>query len=107
MYDIRYITSSFGNNSRTVSTRTRNKNGVDENGVQIICLYPNPANDVIRIDGIGENAEVRIYNTTGALVKVVNVSDGEEINVSELNAGFYIVRSGKTVSKKLIGDGSQ
>lgn len=71
--------------------------GVDENGVQIICLYPNPANDVIRIDGIGENAEVRIYNTTGALVKVVNVSDGEEINVSELNAGFYIVRSGNTM----------
>lgn len=73
--------------------------GVDEYGIQTISLYPNPANDVIRLEGIGENTEVRIYNAIGALVKVVNVSDDEEIFVSDLKAGLYIVRSGNTMLK--------
>lgn len=73
--------------------------GIDENGMQTISLYPNPANDVIRLEGIGENTEVRIYNAIGALVKVVNVSDDEEIFVSDLKAGLYIVRSGNTMLK--------
>lgn len=73
--------------------------GVDEYGIQTISLYPNPANDVIRLEGIGENTEVRIYNAIGALVKAVNVSDDEEIFVSDLKAGLYIIRSGNTMLK--------
>lgn len=71
--------------------------GVDENNAQSLNLYPNPANDVIRLEGIGENTEVRIYNTIGALVKVVTISDGEEISISDLGSGIYIVRSGNTM----------
>jgi hypothetical protein len=72
---------------------------VDENNAQSLNLYPNPANDVIRLEGIGENTEVRIYNTVGALVKVVTISDGEEISISDLGSGIYIVRSGNTMLK--------
>ena len=72
---------------------------VDENDAQAITLYPNPANDVIRLQGLGENTEVRIYNVLGELVKVVNVSDNEEIRVNDLSAGLYIVRSGNAVLK--------
>lgn len=68
--------------------------GVDENGAQNISLYPNPANDKIRIDGLNDNTEVRIYNVLGGLVKVVNVNSEEEISISELPAGMYIVRFG-------------
>ena len=68
--------------------------GIDENGAQIISLYPNPAKDVIRIDGLNDNTEVRIYNVLGGLVKVVNVNSEEEISISELPAGMYIVRFG-------------
>ena len=73
--------------------------GIDENDANSISLYPNPANDVIRIEGLGMNAEVRIYNVLGELVKVVNVNDNEEINVSNLSAGLYIVRSGNAMLK--------
>ena len=70
---------------------------IDENGTQGISIYPNPANDVIRLEGLDGNNEVRIYNTIGSLVKVVNVNDNEEIHVSELSAGVYIIRTGNAV----------
>ena len=73
--------------------------GVDEYGTGSIVLYPNPSNDVIRLQGIADNSEVRIYNTIGELVKVVNVSDSEAINVSDLSAGLYIVNSGNIMMK--------
>ena len=72
---------------------------IDENGTQSISLYPNPANDIIYIEGLGETSEVRIYNVLGELLKVVNVSDGQEIHVNDLSAGLYIVRSGNAVLK--------
>ena len=68
--------------------------GVDENGESYYELYPNPTNTVIRIAGIEDNTEVNIYNTLGMLVKVVRVSSDEEITVSDLSAGLYLVRFG-------------
>lgn len=66
--------------------------GVDENGTAGLLLYPNPANNVIRIDGLEGTHEITIYNTTGALVKTVAVSDDAEIVISELPEGLYLVR---------------
>ena len=68
--------------------------GVDENEGTVLVLYPNPASDYIRIEGIEADSEVRIYNATGALVKVVNVSANEEIGISELSDGLYMLRCG-------------
>lgn len=68
---------------------------VSASSAENIILYPNPTNDIIRIDGICENVEVRIYNTIGELVKMVNVGKGDEIRVNDLRSGFYIVRFGE------------
>ena len=46
------------------------------------------------IEGLEANSEVKIYNTMGALVKVVNVNANEEIGISELSDGLYVLRCG-------------
>ena len=68
--------------------------GVGENEGRLLVLYPNPANDYIRIEGLEANSEVKIYNTMGALVKVVNVNANEDIGISELSDGLYVLRCG-------------
>ena len=56
--------------------------------VQVTC-YPNPAREKVTIDGI-EVAEVQVYNALGQLVKTVRNSN--EINVSNLTEGVYLLR---------------
>ena len=68
--------------------------GVGENEGRLLVLYPNPANDYIHIEGLEANSEVKIYNAMGALVKVVNVNANEEIGISELSDGLYVLRCG-------------
>ena len=67
-------------------------NDVDENSISGLLLYPNPANDIIHIDGLEGEHEVTIYNAVGALVKTVNISDDNEIAISELSEGLYLIR---------------
>ena len=75
--------------------------GIDESGETRYAVYPNPANDNIRLEGIEADSEVRIYNATGALVKVTTVSANEEINIGELSAGLYMVRCGNATLRFL------
>lgn len=73
--------------------------GVDENGANAYTIYPNPANESIRIAGIESNSEVRIFNSLGMLVKVVNVGADQEIGISELAAGLYVARCGNSTMR--------
>jgi hypothetical protein len=54
-----------------------------------VTCSPNPANDYVYINGI-ELAEVQVYNTFGQLVKTVQ--NANEINVSDLMEGMYLLR---------------
>ena len=63
--------------------------GVAENDASRVEVYPNPAKNLIRIDGI-EASEVKIYNAIGQLVKTVQ--DTNEINVNDLVKGIYLLR---------------
>lgn len=68
--------------------------GINDNEGRLMALYPNPANDHIRIEGLEANSEVHIYNMCGALVRVVNASSNDEIGIGDLPAGLYLVRCG-------------
>ena len=68
--------------------------GVDENELANVKVYPNPAKWTIRIAGIEANSEAKIYNSLGALVKVVNVSADDEISIRDLSSGLYLIRCG-------------
>ena len=54
-----------------------------------VKLYPNPAKDIIKIEGI-EVAEVEVYNALGQRVKIVQSTN--EIDLSGLVDGVYLVR---------------
>ncbi|MDR1554260.1 MAG: T9SS type A sorting domain-containing protein [Prevotellaceae bacterium] len=79
-------------------------------GISGVTLYPNPSADYIRMAWADENENItakriEIYNMNGRLVKIEN-SDNNIINVSNLQAGTYIVRiyDGKNIkeTKKII-----
>jgi hypothetical protein len=56
---------------------------------ELFRLYPNPANDYIRIKADTRNLEVRIYSVSGQLVK--SVWNENMIDVSSLPEGLYFV----------------
>lgn len=65
--------------------------GVDENEMETITVYPNPMRDVFFVGtDNGQSVQcVEVFNVTG---QSVISSKGTEINVSELGAGVYFVR---------------
>lgn len=80
--------------------------GVDENQEVAFDIYPNPAQNVVRIEGIDESLcnEIVIYDVTGRAVKHFEYSN--ELNVSELQTGVYMIRvimnDGSVKSSKLL-----
>ena len=65
---------------------------VGENGFENINLYPNPANDIIHIEGLEGEHEVQIYNAIGMLVMTTTLQGDSEINISDLPSGYYLIR---------------
>ncbi len=69
-----------------------NFTSVDEDGFETVSLYPNPANDKIRIEGLEGQHEIQIYNAYGMLVKTANIDGDSEIDLSNLSSGYYFLR---------------
>ncbi|MDD2489535.1 MAG: T9SS type A sorting domain-containing protein, partial [Bacteroidales bacterium] len=73
-------------------------------------LYPNPTDNktTLRVEGLIENALVKIYDLTGRLIRnlELNANDKElEIEVQNLSKGVYNIRicnSTINITKKLI-----
>ena len=64
-------------------------NGIAEPTESPIAVWPNPATEVIHIEGLEAN-EAQVYNAFGQLVKTVR--DANEIPVAGLAEGVYLVR---------------
>ena len=62
---------------------------VEEEVAPAVTVYPNPASETVRIEGL-EPAEVQVYNSFGQLVKTVR--DANEIPVAGLPQGVYLLR---------------
>lgn len=66
-------------------------------------LYPNPAKDFVMLQSSKQVSEVKIYNLTGAVVKTISKVTDNRINISDLPAGIYIVKTNdSTEGMKLI-----
>ena len=63
-------------------------------------VYPNPVNDVLKVQ-LGDNqADVVVFNSLGQVVRrYENVSGDMQINVADLNAGLYFVKVNGEVTK--------
>ena len=57
-------------------------------------LYPNPAYTYINVQVTNAKAQgmISIYNSTGSLVKLVEIEESErEVDISELPSGLYLI----------------
>lgn len=75
---------------------------VNENGMETVSLYPNPAKDKLFLEGLEEENEICIYNAMGMKVKTMTLQGDSEINISELPAGLYLVHMGNRHTLKFI-----
>jgi hypothetical protein len=75
-----------------VLTAFFNYTSVNENDMELVRLYPNPASDKIRIEGLEGEHEVQIYNAFGLLVKTLSIHGDDEIDLGALSAGLYFLR---------------
>lgn len=65
---------------------------IDENGINGMMVYPNPTDDVLNIT-VESMERITITNTLGQVVYDKEVSsDSEIINMSQYEAGVYMVR---------------
>lgn len=68
--------------------------GISENALAGLALYPNPAENMITIEGVNSDV-VTITDLNGKTLMVVetNNSDKVEINISTLDNGIYIANT--------------
>ena len=85
------------------NTCTYPYDAVEGNKDSEITLYPNPAKEKVTIEGL-EAAEVQVFNAFGQLVKTIQGTN--EINVSDLPQGVYLLRitdaEGKVYTNKIM-----
>lgn len=74
-----------------------NIEGINESYKNTLSVYPNPANDMIRIKN-GSDDAVEIYNATGQLMMSVETNNGN-ISVSGLPAGLYLLKQGASMTQ--------
>ena len=65
---------------------------VNSNELNILNISPNPANTYIKVENAA-GSQITVYNVTGQeVLSVASAEANETLNISELNAGLYIVR---------------
>ena len=70
-----------------------------ENTSNSVSLYPNPAKNFVKVNGLKANESYTVYNTIGAVVKSGIVSNNQEIAINDLTNGLYFLKfkNGKTM----------
>lgn len=79
---------------------------VEETTCGNISVYPNPANDVVKVSTVnGQQTTVMIYNVMGMLVEThyaTSATNEIEINVSDYNPGIYFFNVDGEVIKVIV-----
>ena len=74
---------------------------VDENIAEKVTLYPNPANEFVKISG--ENlGNVTVFNAIGQKVAEYDADDEVEIATSEFENGVYFVKVGEKTQRFVV-----
>ncbi|WP_258104240.1 glycosyl hydrolase [Marinoscillum sp. MHG1-6] len=66
----------------------------------IITVYPNPARDLLYINGIPENTRIEVYDLIGH--RVISEHYEGQISISQLKPGIYILHLGGAEASKFI-----
>lgn len=82
--------------------------GLNENGEQeFVAVYPNPANDFLRINTNGNLNSIRIMNLVGQIIYESQIQNSNTtINISDFESGVYFIQvettNGTTTQKIVI-----
>ena len=77
-----------------------------ELGDNELLIYPNPVLSELNVLAADEMSQIHIFSYDGALINTINANDdNKKIDISGLNAGFYILRANTQegwISKKFV-----
>lgn len=66
--------------------------GINETANSSISLYPNPASNYIKIDGLDGQEQISIIDNSGRIVKSLNANEAiQTISINDLSQGAYLV----------------
>ena len=73
---------------------------------ELVSAQPNPSSDIVIIKGVADYRELRVVDLNGKVMQQQNIQKSiEEINVSKLSTGVYIIQlvnDSKTTTLKLV-----
>ena len=94
------------NITRSSSVLRRATSSIIEKTESKFLVYPNPVSENLYLSTDAVNAEIKIVNMVGTIVKAETVyGDNYEINVSELPAGLYTIylnNNGRVLVRKFL-----
>lgn len=91
-------------NQSVVVTQKGSTTGIEESEQDGVSIYPNPVSATLRIEGIGDDSKVHIYNINGMLVLSIEKPENL-IDISDLPSGAYFIRvkdKSRFVTKKFV-----
>ncbi len=106
-YDVT-LTISDGTNSATLTKEdyimVEHITNIRNNKIGEIRVYPNPTSALVYLSG-SENAQVKVYNNTGSIVKEIEKLSSGSMDLSELANGIYyiqiIAEDNSVINKKI------
>lgn len=81
--------------------------GVNDNSISNFAVAPNPATEIVTVTSKTEPiAQVEIFNVLGQKIMDLNFTESlsENINVSNLQSGMYVMKINSTTTKRLLID---
>ncbi len=66
--------------------------GLNENSVENIKLYPNPATNYIQLSGFESNIDLKVMNILGETVLSETVNSQQKVSIQKLQKGVYFAR---------------
>lgn len=96
-----YSTNGSYGLGETVNFNSDGVLGVEDNTFNMFALYPNPSTGIVNIQ-TKNNLDIIVYEITGKMVFTEsNISNGDQLNLSNLNAGLYIVKMFDGISESI------
>lgn len=83
---------ALNKNLPTQVTCTDNPLGTNDVTKTKVSIYPNPVKDALYLISDHKNTEIKIFSTTGRLIKSDKVEKGKAINTSDLPKGVYFLK---------------
>lgn len=83
-----------GNCSATSACQAVSNVGLEDNSIEVVAVYPNPAEHIITISGLtASNATVSVLDVNGrVLTSEVTSSAKVELSVRDFEAGIYLIK---------------